>query len=146
MVSSPGPTGSHQYRFRVPVADATVTAWIKAQDNVSFSLRALIHQHVASHGYTDATCTPIALVASPGVPASAASVEPASLGPASTSSDAKRGSGMERKKESPRPAEPVPTPAPEPVAQPAPEPTPLTPTPSQAATSALEDINSLLDD
>lgn len=48
-----------RYRFSVPNADESVTEWIEAQSNLSFSIRVLIRDFIRVHGKVDATCAPV---------------------------------------------------------------------------------------
>lgn len=57
-----------RYRFSVPKADVSVDNWIKAQSNLSYSLRELIKSHIREHGITDATCIPVECSRGPGRP------------------------------------------------------------------------------
>lgn len=45
-------------RFSCPVTDKQVFDWIQGQSNLSASIRHIIKQYVAEHGYGDATCEP----------------------------------------------------------------------------------------
>lgn len=60
-----------RYRFSVPKADISVDNWIKAQSNLSYSLRELIKAHIREHGITDATCIPVECTRGPGRPSNA---------------------------------------------------------------------------
>lgn len=52
-------------RFNVPNADAEVFAWIDSQYNLANSMRALIKDFVARHGYADSTCVASVAVKQP---------------------------------------------------------------------------------
>lgn len=45
-----------RYRLSVPVMDTSVQKWLDAQINLSISIRHLIRDDIAKHGYTDITC------------------------------------------------------------------------------------------
>ena len=45
-----------RFRFSVPTADISVLEWIECQDNLSFSLRQLIHESIQRKGMQDVTC------------------------------------------------------------------------------------------
>ena len=51
---------STQFRFTVPSADSEIIAWVNGQHNLSNSVRTLIKNFVAMHGFTDSTCLPSA--------------------------------------------------------------------------------------
>lgn len=53
-------TGSpHRTRLSIPAADVSTIRWLGVQENVSASLRLLVREHIARHGYTDPTCAPV---------------------------------------------------------------------------------------
>lgn len=60
-----------RYRFSVPKADVSVTEWINAQANLSFSLRQLIKEHIVQHGVVDVTCMAVGKQPRPGRPTNA---------------------------------------------------------------------------
>lgn len=45
-----------RYRLSVPIMDTSVQKWLDAQINLSISIRHLIRDDIAKHGYTDITC------------------------------------------------------------------------------------------
>ena len=47
---------SKRFRISVPTDDISVIEWLRRQENISFSLRVLIKDSIAQHGYMDVTC------------------------------------------------------------------------------------------
>ena len=47
---------STQFRVTVPISDSDVIEWIKSQYTLSNSVRILIKNFVAQHGFVDSTC------------------------------------------------------------------------------------------
>ena len=45
-----------RFSISVPAADTSVLEWLKAQDNMSLSLRILVKREIAAHGMTDVLC------------------------------------------------------------------------------------------
>lgn len=50
------PVDSTRFRISVPNADASVIEWIEHQNNLSYSIRHLIHEAIQRKGMVDATC------------------------------------------------------------------------------------------
>ena len=46
-------------RVSVPRADVSTLEWMDAQENISFSVRALIHDYIEHEGYSDPTARPV---------------------------------------------------------------------------------------
>lgn len=53
------PENFKRYRFSVPNADTSVTQWIEAQSNLSYSIRELIKTAIRCNGFTDVSCYPV---------------------------------------------------------------------------------------
>ena len=53
------PENFKRYRFSVPNADISVTQWIEAQSNLSYSIRELIKTAIRCNGFTDVSCYPV---------------------------------------------------------------------------------------
>lgn len=50
------PDNLKRVRISIPIADTPVLTWLSVQQNISFSIRALIKDAIARQGYVDATC------------------------------------------------------------------------------------------
>lgn len=48
-----------RFRFSSPSSDKIVNGWVSAQRNLSSSLRIVIKEYVARHGFSDVTCLPV---------------------------------------------------------------------------------------
>lgn len=49
----------YRARLSIPAADAQCIAWIKAQADLSSSVRALIRESIKAHGIVDVDCLPV---------------------------------------------------------------------------------------
>lgn len=48
-----------RFRLTIPAADVSVLQWMKAQQNVSYSIRQLIRDAIRRNGYVDVTCSEV---------------------------------------------------------------------------------------
>ena len=58
-MAAPSQDGVHRHRFTVPAADVSTVEWIAQQENLSYSLRALVRDYIEHHGYTDPHNRPV---------------------------------------------------------------------------------------
>lgn len=58
-MAAPSQDGAHRHRFTVPAADVSTLEWIAQQENLSYSLRALVRDYIERHGYTDPHNRPV---------------------------------------------------------------------------------------
>ena len=67
--SQPRPS-MRRLRLSVPTTDTSVLDWLGAQSDVNASVRTLIREAIAHHGYEDVTCLPVTgkSVVSPSLP------------------------------------------------------------------------------
>lgn len=55
--------GVRRIRITVPEADVSTIEWLDAQDNVSVSVRTIIHEYIEREGFTDPHNRPVRQIA-----------------------------------------------------------------------------------
>ena len=60
------PGAALRTRLFIPAADTSTVKWLEDQENVSVSLRAVIHAYIERHGYGDVFCREVTQQSNPG--------------------------------------------------------------------------------
>lgn len=133
-------------RFSCPVTDKQVFDWIQGQSNLSASIRHIIKQYVAEHGYGDATCEPYGFSKQPNSQNIEKSVETVSqkvatqpVAPVQAATSQPIVQPVEQPAAIQQPVQPV---ASQPIVQPAPVQQTINPQTEQTANSMLADLMS----